>query len=265
MYAYMMRMLSLTHACVHIRMYVVYVCACTGRGSTNLTIRQNTIVGADHCVRVAGLDPAYAPYPRGDLVFERNLVVGCHYEGVRADKGVRLDANNVRDNLIWNAPSTHFVNTTGGENYYQSECVGGSCVTPGVLRDLHNFSFVPADRHVDPEIVDWNEHSIHFLDVHRGGVAASQSIGAGQPSDYIPVPNDQPCSNIVMNAGFASGMYGWRATGDYDLNRYSTGSGWQVIMPASITRTANRITHTYPCNHTHHPHTRLHTHLHTHP
>ena len=204
-----------------------------GRGTTNLTVQRNTIIGADHCVQVQGLDPLYGPYPRGDLIFERNLIVGCHYEAVRVAKGVRLDPDHFRDNLVWNAPSTHFVNTTGGENYYQSECVNGkACVTPGVLHDLHNVSFVPADHHVDPRIVQWNEEGVHFLDVQRNGIAAADSIGAGGPSDYIAVDTtDRPCANMVVNSGFDTGMYAWRVTGNYDQNRYSTGSGWQVATP----------------------------------
>ena len=202
-----------------------------GRGAEQVSVRHNTIVGADHCVRIAGLDPSYALNPRPEVIFRDNIVVGCHYEALLVSKGVRLDPDNIRGNVMWNAPTAHFENLTGGIDYYQSECtVGlGSCATPGVLHDLHNASFVPADIQADPRVISWNEESEDFLSVQRDGAAAADAIGAGPPGDFAHVRKTPPCANMLVNSGFDTGMYGWRGGGDYDFSRYSNGSGWRIV------------------------------------
>jgi hypothetical protein len=77
-----------------------------GRGAVGVRVQRNTIASADHCVRFAGLDPTFPASPRPDVVFEANVIMACRFEAVRADKGVQLEPDNVRNNLIWDSPAT---------------------------------------------------------------------------------------------------------------------------------------------------------------
>lgn len=138
-----------------------------------------------------------------DFQIKNNIITRCR-SGIEIGKKATLKPENIKNNCLWNVGKVQWLSQveTGkaGRKFYK------------------NFKFVPADIHVDPEIISFDVDSPYFMDIAQDSLCAQKKIGAGKA---IPFPQDKAKGglNLLANSGFENGWYSWK------------GSAWQPFKP----------------------------------